>query len=169
MNDNDFNVSILVDQTPRAAFNAAKNFKAWWSEQIEGETDQLNNVFVYHYKDIHLCRLKLVEMVTDKKLVYEVLDNHFSFTKDKTEWIGSRLVFEMTEQEGKTRLQFTHEGLRPEHECFQVCNDAWTGYIKNSLYQLITTGKGNPNPADGEGFNAQIAEKWKLNQAFNAE
>ncbi len=27
----------------------------------------------------------------------------------------------------------------------------------------ITTGKGKPNPKEGEGFNAEIIEKWKLN------
>jgi hypothetical protein len=27
---------------------------------------------------------------------------------------------------------------------------------------LIATGKGNPNPKDKDGFNAELAEKWKL-------
>jgi hypothetical protein len=52
--------------------------------------------------------------------------------------------------------------LVPEYECYEVCNDAWTGYIKNSLYKLITSGKGEPNPKDKEGFNAELAKKWKL-------
>jgi hypothetical protein len=40
--------------------------------------------------------------------------------------------------------------------------DAWTNYIKNSLRSLITTGKGQPNPKEGDGFNAEIVKKWKL-------
>lgn len=162
MNPKNFTTTILVEQSPSKAFNAIKNFRAWWSEEIEGATDQLNEVFFYHYKDIHLCKLKLIEVIPDKKLVYQVLDNQFNFTKDKSEWINTRLVFELREEEGKTNVTFTHEGLVPEYECYHVCFDAWTGYITKSLYNLIATGKGSPNPAEGEGFNAELAKKWKL-------
>ncbi|MFA5330156.1 MAG: SRPBCC domain-containing protein [Prolixibacteraceae bacterium] len=162
MSPSDFTATILVDQTPKEAFNAIQNFRGWWSEEIEGSTDQLNEVFFYHYKDIHLCKMKLIERIPDEKLVYQVVDNQFSFTKDKTEWIDTRLIFEISSEEGKTKVRFTHEGLVPDYECYDVCFDAWTGYIKTSLYNLITTGKGEPNPMEGEGFNAQLAEKWKL-------
>jgi hypothetical protein len=163
MENKDYTASILVDQDPATVFNSVKNFRAWWSEQIEGNTDKLNEEFFYHYKDIHLCKMKLVEMVPGKRLVYQVLDNQFNFTKDKSEWIDTKLIFDITKLDGQTKLQFTHLGLVPRYECYNVCNDAWTGYIKGSLYNLITTGKGQPNPAEGEGFNAQIAAKWKLN------
>lgn len=157
-----FTATILTDQNPTTAFNAIKDFRAWWSEEIEGNTDQLNEEFFYHYKDIHLCKIKLVEIVPDKKLVYLVLDNQFNFIEDKTEWVNTKLIFEITTEGNKTKVQFTHEGLVPEYECYNVCNDAWSGYIKNSLYNLITTGTGNPNPKDKDGFNAELAEKWKL-------
>lgn len=164
MNHQDYTATILVDATPKQAFDAIKDFRAWWSEEIEGNTDQLNEEFFYHYKDIHLCKMKLIEMDTDKKLVYQVLENEFNFTKDKTEWINTKLIFEITNQEGTTKVKFTHQGLVPDYECYDVCNDAWTGYITNSLYNLITNGKGTPNPKNKDGFNAELAEKWKLNE-----
>jgi hypothetical protein len=162
MDKEDFTATIWVDQDPSTAFDAIKNFRAWWSEEIEGNTDRLDEVFFYHYNDIHLCKIKLIEMAAGKKLVYEVVDNQFNFIKDKTEWIGTKLIFEITKTEGKTKVQFTHEGLVPGYECYNVCFDAWTGYITKSLYNLITAGKGEPNPLEGEGFNAQLAKKWKL-------
>ncbi len=163
MDKKDFTAAILVSQNQATAFNAIKNFRAWWSEEIEGNTDQLNETFFYHYKDIHLCKIKLIEAISDKKLVYQVLENEFSFTKDQTEWVGTKLIFEIINEGDKTNVQFTHEGLVPDYECYNVCFDAWTGYITKSLYNLINTGKGAPNPLEGEGFNAQLAEKWKLN------
>lgn len=162
MENKSFTASILVDKSPTTAFNAIKNFRGWWSEEIEGNTNQLNEVFFYHYKDIHLCKIKLVEIVPDKKLVYQVLDNQFNFIKDKTEWIDTNLIFEISTKADKTLVQFTHDGLVPEYECYNVCNDAWSGYINKSLYKLITTGKGEPNPKDKDGFNAEVAEKWNL-------
>lgn len=162
MKSDNFTATISVDQNKTIAFNAIMNFRAWWSEEIEGDTDKLNGVFLYHYKDIHICKIKLTEKIEDVKLVYEVIDNDFNFIKDKTEWVGSKLIFELSSEANKTIVKFTHEGLVPQMECYNVCNEAWTGYITKSLYKLITTGKGNPNPAEGEGFNAQLAEKWKL-------
>lgn len=162
MDNGSFIATITVNQTPETAFNAIKDFRAWWSEEIEGNTDQLNETFFYHYKDIHLCKIKLIELVPNKKLVYQVLENEFNFVDDKTEWIGTKLVFEISTEGDKTKVQFTHEGLIPEYECYNVCQDAWSGYINTSLFNLITTGKGKPNPKDKDGFNAELAEKWKL-------
>lgn len=161
-NNKDFTSIIIVDATPKTVFNGIKDFRAWWSEEIEGNTDKLDETFFYHYKDIHLCKLKLIEVVPDKRLVYKVVDNQFNFIKDPTEWVGTKLVFDITAEKNKTKITFTHIGLVPEYECYKVCNDAWTGYIQNSLYKLITTGTGVPNPKDRDGFNAELAKKWKL-------
>jgi hypothetical protein len=161
MESKDFKTSILVDKSPADIIDAIVNFRAWWSEEIEGITDQLNETFFYHYKDVHLCKIKLVEIIPDKKLVYKVLDNEFNFTKDKTEWINTKLIFDILPENGKTKLVFTHEGLVPTYECYDVCEDAWTSYIQGSLYSLITTGKGKPNPKEG-GLNAELVEKWGL-------
>jgi len=162
MTTQDYSATILVQQKPASAFNAIKKFRAWWSEQIDGETDKLNEVFFYHYKDVYWCKMKLIEIVPNQKLVYYILDNHFSFTEDKTEWADTKLIFEITTDGNNTRVKFTHEGINSTHECYKVCHDAWDNYINKSLHNLITTGKGMPNPSEGEGFNAEIVEKWKL-------
>ena len=164
MKNQNFTVTILVDQTPQEAFQAINNVRAWWSEDVAGNTDQLNSVFDYHYKDVHRCKMKIVERVPGQLVVWEVLDNYFSFTEDKSEWKGNRIVFDISEQNGKTTIRFTHEGLAPDYECYQVCHDAWTTYIKNSLRNLIATGKGQPNlkEAGEEAVNARIAQKWGL-------
>ena len=161
MESQSYTSTILVDNSPTEAFNAIKNFRAWWSDDIEGETDKLNEMFFYHYKNVHLCRLKLIEMVPDKKLVYLVVANEFNFTKDKTEWINTQLVFDISREGNQTKVRFTHVGLVPEYECYAVCNDAWTSYIQGSLKNLITQGRGNPNPKEG-GLNAELVEKWGL-------
>lgn len=164
MHNSNYTSTIIVDKTPADAYNACKDFRDWWSEDIEGKTDKLNEEFFYHYKDVHLCKMKLIEIIPDKKLVYQVLDNQFNFVKDKTEWINTRLIFEISEENNKTKVKFTHEGLTPEDECYNVCKDAWTNYINGSLKNLIETGKGKPNPKGEEGeINKEVMKKWKLN------
>lgn len=145
MSTKDFSTVILVDQTPEEAFTAINNVRGWWSEEIEGSTDKLNEVFNYHYEDVHRCKIKVIEMIPGKKVVWQVLENYFKFTQDKSEWTNTKVVFDISQQDGKTQIRMTHEGLVPEYECFDICKGAWTTYMQKSLFNLITIGKGNPN------------------------
>lgn len=164
MNKSDFTTTLLVDQTPGEVFNAITNVRAWWSEEIEGSTGKLNDEFTYHYKDIHYCKMKLIEVIPDKKVVWLVQDNHFNFTKDSSEWKGTKINFEISNEDNQTQLRFTHLGLVPEYECYDICADGWSNYINNSLRSLIVLGKGQPNPKEGEGFNSMLAKKFNLQQ-----
>jgi hypothetical protein len=84
-------------------------------------------------------------LVPGKRVVWQVLDSYLSFVDDKTEWNGTRVVFEITRKGGKTEVRFTHVGLAAEDECFDKCSNAWGMYINGSLRGLIVTGKGEPN------------------------
>ncbi|MEO7983688.1 MAG: SRPBCC domain-containing protein [Bacteroidota bacterium] len=148
MDTRDFTTAIVIDQTPATVFNAINNVRGWWSEEIEGGTEKFNDEFFYHYEDVHRCQMKIIESIPNKKIVWLVLDNYFKFTNDKNEWIGDNIVFEISEENGKTQLQMTQLGLNPHDECFEICRDAWTTYIQKSLRSLITTGKGMPNGKD---------------------
>ncbi|HEY4656185.1 MAG TPA: SRPBCC domain-containing protein [Cyclobacteriaceae bacterium] len=156
----DFTTTLVVDQTPEEVFNAVNNVRGWWSEEIEGDTGKLNDEFTYHYKDVHISKMKLIEVIPNEKVVWLVMDNHFNFTKDRSEWKGTRISFEISQKDNKTQIRFTHLGLVPEYECYDICRDAWSNYIRNSLRSLITTGEGQPNPKEG-GFNEQLLQQQK--------
>ncbi|AWK06930.1 ATPase [Flavobacterium crocinum] len=145
MSTHDFTTKIIVNQSPEEVFKAVQNVRGWWSEEIEGKTANLNDEFDYHYEDVHRCKIKLTEVIPNQKIVWFIEHNYFKFTEDKTEWTGTKPTFEIQQKEGKTELTFTHFGLVPEYECFDICRDAWTNYIQNSLKKLIETGKGEPN------------------------
>ncbi len=145
MSAQDFSAVILVDQTPEAVFEAVTNVRGWWSEEIEGNTAALNDEFKYRFEDVHHCHVRLVEVVSAQKVVWLILDNYFKFTEDEKEWTGTHVVFDITRTGNQTELRMTHQGLVPEYECFNICRDAWTFYIKDSLYNLITAGIGKPN------------------------
>jgi hypothetical protein len=145
MSASDFTTTLVVDQSPLEVFRAVTNVRGWWSEEIQGGTEKLNDEFNYEYEDVHKCKMKLIEVIPEKKVVWLVLDNYFKFTKDTSEWKGTKAIFEISRTGNKTELRFTHQGLVPDYECFEICRDAWTNYIQNSLRQLIETGKGMPN------------------------
>ncbi|MEP6713109.1 MAG: SRPBCC domain-containing protein [Ferruginibacter sp.] len=115
MTTSDFTTTILVDQTPKQVFDAITNVRGWWSEEIEGSTGKLNDEFKYHYEDVHRCKIKLIEVTPGKKVVWLVQDNYFKFTKDKSEWTGTKIIFDISGQDNKTQLRFTHLGLVPDY------------------------------------------------------
>lgn len=145
MENKDFTTAISVDQTPEQAFKAINNVRGWWSEEIEGATDQLDAEFDYHYEDVHCSKMKIVEFIPNQKVVWLVKENYFKFTEDTTEWTGTKIIFEISKVGGKTQIRMTHQGLVEEYECYNICRDSWTNYIQNSLRSLIETGKGKPN------------------------
>jgi hypothetical protein len=149
--DENYSVTFSVDRTPEEAFEAIVNARGWWSQEIEGVTDQVGGEFDYHYKDVHRCKIRVTELVPGQKVTWHVLDNYFNFTEDQAEWKDTRVVFEITGTGDGAQVRFTHVGLVPEYECYDVCSNAWGGYITGSLRNLINTGQGQPNPKqDGD-------------------
>lgn len=148
LNNQNFSTTFLVDQAPREVFDAITNVRGWWSKDIEGSSSQLNDEFSYRAKDLHTCNMKLVEVIPDKTVVWLVTYNYFSFVQDQSEWMDTHVRFDISRMGDKTQLVFTHEGLVPAHECYDICSPAWTHYVQASLLPLITTGHGNPNQGD---------------------
>ncbi len=145
MKNQNFTASFTVDQSPDEVFDAITNVRGWWSGEIEGDTNKRGAEFTYRYKDVHRSRQKITEFVPGKKVVWHVLDSQLSFLKDKSEWNGSDIVFDISEKGGNTEVRFTHAGLVPQFECYGSCSNAWGMLINGNLRKLITTGKSQPD------------------------
>jgi hypothetical protein len=86
METSDYTVAFSVSQTPEEAF------AAWWSGEIEGDTNKLGAEFTYRYKDVHRSRQEITEFVPGKRIVWHVSDSDLSFAKDKSEWTGTNMT-----------------------------------------------------------------------------
>jgi uncharacterized protein YndB with AHSA1/START domain len=144
MNDQDFTTTISVDRTPEEVFDAINDVRGWWSEDIEGSTGQLGAEFTFRGKDVHRSRIKVTELVPGRQVSWLVLDNYMNYVKDQSEWTGTQIRFDISAETGGTQIRFSHLGLVPAYECFDVCSDAWGYFIGGSLRNLITTGQGRP-------------------------
>lgn len=142
MTNSDFTTTFLVDQTPKEAFNAINNVSAWWQGEIKGNSKELNDEFTYRMEDIHFSKQKVVELIPNKKVVWFITESKLTFTKDQSEWTGTKICFEISEVNSKTQVCFTHVGLVPKFECYGDCSNAWTQLVQKSLFSLIATGKG---------------------------
>jgi hypothetical protein len=148
MREKSFTTAFTVTQSPEQVFAAINDVRAWWSGEIEGRTDELGAVFEYRYKNFHRSTQKITELVPGRKVVWHIVESRLDFAKDKTEWNGTEVVFDIARKGDHTEVRFTHNGLVPEFECYGDCSGAWGFYINESLRSLITTGQGVPNPED---------------------
>ncbi|AYD48889.1 SRPBCC family protein [Arachidicoccus soli] len=141
MNQKDFSTTIVVTQTPEQVFKAINNPCDWWAGEIEGDSSKLNDEFSYRYKEIHYSKQRVIEMIPNRKVVWLITESNLNFTKDPSEWTGTKVSFEIVDKDGETELRFSHLGLIPEVECFDACSGAWTQLIQQGLFSLITKGE----------------------------
>ena len=137
-----FTTSIIVDKSPTEVFTAINNVRSWWQGEIKGSTDTLNDEFTYEMQPYHLSKQKIVELVPGKKVLWLVTESEINFVADKKEWLNTKISFDITTVDNKTKLTFTHQGLVPAIECYGSCSGAWEQLVQKSLFSLITTGKG---------------------------
>ena len=83
MSDQDFTTTFTVDQTPEEVFDAINNVRGWWSGELDGSTDQLNDEFTYRYQDIHYSEQRVTESLPGERVVWLVLDSYLSFVEDQ--------------------------------------------------------------------------------------
>jgi hypothetical protein len=148
MKGENFTVAIRVDRSPQEVYDAVNDVRSWWSGEIDGPTDRLGGVWTYRYQDLHRSTQKVTTLEPGKKVVWHVEDADLSFVKDRKEWNGTDIVFDIAKKGGQTELRFTHVGLRPTIQCYGDCSGAWTYYIQDSLQKRIVNGKGSPNPKE---------------------
>lgn len=144
MENQDYTVSLIVDANAEETFDGINRVSKWWNKNLEGSSEKQDDEFTVRFGDVHYSRQKLVEVVPGKKIVWLVTDSLLNFIEDKQEWTNTKICFELSEQDNKTQIQFTHTGLVPRVECYEACVKGWDHYIKGSLFKYLTEGKGNP-------------------------
>ncbi|RZJ67247.1 MAG: SRPBCC domain-containing protein [Flavobacterium sp.] len=140
----DFHVSFKVNASAREAFKAILSVKEWWTDSLVGETQNEGDEFSVQFWDVHYSKHKIIEIIPDKKIVWFTTESQLNFVGNKQEWNGTKIVFDISTENGQTIVGFTHIGLLPKIECYKDCSNAWGEYI-GSLKSLIESGKGNPS------------------------
>ncbi len=56
-------------------------------------------------------------------------------------WVGHTFNFTLDENEGKTRVRFSHDGFEEQDDFYAICSFSWGRYME-SLRKLCQTGKG---------------------------
>lgn len=134
MNTQDFTKTIVVNSSPKEAFETIMNVRSWWTglfnEHITGHSERIGDEFSFSAGDgVHFSKQRLIELIPYKKIVWLVTESNLSFLTQTDEWNNTKICFDIAEEAGKTQLTFTHSGLLPQIECYGSCTKAWTMYL----------------------------------------
>lgn len=143
-----YTMAFTVDRTAEQVFDAINTPRIWWNELIEGSAAAVGDEFGFDMPGIHRTRMRVTEADPARRVVWHVLENHFSFVQDQNEWLGTDVIFDIDTTDHGTIVRLTHVGLVPEFECYEVCSGAWTHHLNAGLRALLTTG--NPAPMTAE-------------------
>jgi hypothetical protein len=142
MKNINYTATIEVAKSARDVFSDINDVSKWWSKEYEGSSAKLNDEFIIEHPDRHYSKQKLIEVIPNKKIVWLVTESKLNWIeKDKSEWTNTKMVFDITPKGDQTVLHFTHEGLVPEKECYQKCEQGWNMIIKEWLFNFITSDK----------------------------
>src|ERR1700743_2170972 len=144
MDQQNYQSSIAADFTPNKAFAAIGQVTEWWVRDVEGSSKKLNDVFTVRFSNGTFVTFKVTENVPDKKIAWLVTDCYLPWLKDKTEWNGTTVAFEISPSGDKTQVTMTHIGLVTGIECYEGCEAGWNKYFKGSLFKLLTEHVGVP-------------------------
>ena len=151
MENQDYTCSIEVSAPPAEAFNGINNVQGWWAENFEGDSTHPGDTFTVRFGETY-GTFRITEMVPNKKVVWYTEDSYLYFLKDKREWVGTSIVFEISPTANGSIVKMTHIGLVPTIECFKDCQKGWNFYIQESLFNLLTKDDGKP----GVGIMATV-------------
>jgi activator of Hsp90 ATPase-like protein len=136
-------LSITVNASAAEALEKISRVNLWWAKNFTGDAQKLNDKFTVRFGETFVD-FEITALIPDKKVVWNVTDCNLHWIKTKKEWNNTEVVFELSPENNKTKIDFTHVGLVPGIECYNDCEEGWNGHITNSLAKFINEGKGMP-------------------------
>ncbi|MEZ5500548.1 MAG: SRPBCC domain-containing protein [Steroidobacteraceae bacterium] len=142
MNSNDYRTTVQIDAPPKEVYDAITRVRDWWPGQFAGATDRIGETFTYKYRELHSSTQRVAEQIPGERLVWDVTASQLNFLNDKSEWDGTRIIFDLRQKANGTELSFAHRGLTPELECYGACASSWETLVTQSLKNLVERGEG---------------------------
>ena len=121
----DFTASFSVPATREEVYRAITKPNSWWDQKVEGEAGVKGGEFHAEEGDF-----SVQEADDGKRVVWNV-------EPTEGEWDDTSLIFDIEEDEGKTKVNFTHRGIRPHDRGYDEIAKTWKDRIAKGLQPLI--------------------------------
>jgi hypothetical protein len=147
MSNESYAREIVVNVNAGAAYRAlTEEIDKWWAPVSNAVTAVGDTVTVRF--DPTFWTMRVNKLASGERVEWECIEaNHIVDGMPgsiREEWVGTKLIWNIRDQEEKTKISFIHEGLVPSLECFDICEASWDYFFVNSLKSYLDTGEGTP-------------------------
>lgn len=127
-----------------AAISTVEGVAGWWTKDTSGSSKIGGTIGVRFHsvdgKEIGSMNMAVVALDPNKKV-------HWRVTAGPEEWVGTEVIFNLSQDAGYTIVLFGHNNWREANEFTSHCSMKWATFML-SLKDLAETGKGKPSPHD---------------------
>lgn len=122
-----------------AALTTVDGLAGWWTQETDGDGDA-GGVLRFRFGPAGGFDMKVLDAQPEKLVLWQVIDG-------PEEWVGTRIRFDIKQEDDFTIVLFRHEGWREPVEFMYHCSTKWASFLL-SFKKLLETGKGDPAPQD---------------------
>jgi hypothetical protein len=146
MKKENYHRTITVNASPEEAMKKISQVNRWWKKDFSGSAEKMNDTFTIPFdpEGKAFVNFRVSALEPGKKVVWHVTDCYLPWFNDKKEWNQTEVVFDISTENNKTRVGFTHVGLVPGVECYDACEKGWDGHVTMSLVKWMNEGEGQP-------------------------
>ncbi|WP_411030573.1 SRPBCC family protein [Spongiimicrobium sp. 3-5] len=126
-----FHISASTEKVYKA-IAGTEGLSHWWTTQTKGSED-VDGEIKFNFGEYQGPTMKIIELVPNKKIVWQCVESNG--------WLDHIFTFDLDENDGKTRIRFSHEGWEDQGDFYAGCCFSWGRYLE-SLRQYCQTGKG---------------------------
>jgi len=142
----DYQKKLLVNKPAGEVYAViTEHIAGWWSNDLSGAAAHAGDSFNIAFNQTRKT-FTIAEAVPNKRVVWRCDKAYIDMAslENKSEWVGTTLIWTMEPVEQGTTLIFLHQGLNQRFQCYNVCEAGWD-YFLASLQAYLTTGKGTPH------------------------
>ncbi len=140
-----YTTEFEIAASPAKVFSAiTQHIDKWWTQRANKAT-QVGDTLQVRFEEGTMWRMRVEEAVPDQLMVWYVTDADHKLENlaRYDEWQGTIIRWKITKVDAGSALTFTHEGLVPALECYDICQRGWD-YFLGSLKRYLETGTGSP-------------------------
>jgi uncharacterized protein YndB with AHSA1/START domain len=125
------------------ALGTPEGVAGWWTAATTGD-NKAGGMITFRFTDngreLGFFDMKILELHPNTRVVWQVING-------PAEWVGTKIRFELKQEDDFTIVLFSHEGWKEPVEFMYHCSTKWAIFLM-SLKSLGETGKGQPSPND---------------------
>ena len=141
MSIKDYEHTINVKATPDRIFDAiTKEMSSWWTE-MTSVVDSIGDKTTAKFEDGTTWSFEVTSLEKNKLIefyCYEANHIHPVTTPEmRSEWEDTTLRFEIVPGGAETDIHFTHIGLTPVVNCYDICRTGWDHFFGSAFQAYL--------------------------------